>query len=218
MKKINEIVGHNFSDSKLIDSALTHSSYASDNGVESYERLEYLGDAVLGEVVAKYLYDNFDVQAGDLSKYRAKLVNAKILANIVINLGLDKYVKTGRSIHNISHNIYADVYESVLGAIYLDGGDYKQFVMNTLIVDKHNVESIIDSFTDYKTTLQELLAKTHTPFEYKVVSSGGDGECAHFDVALVVDGKQVALCTGKSIKGAEQNCAKIYINNITKNA
>ena len=211
----NKIFQFEFNDQKFLNVALTHSSYTADNGGENYERLEYLGDAILGEIVAEYLYNNFsNLSAGELTKYRAKLVNANVLGDIVVELGIDKFVRTGSSIKKVSHNIYADVYESLLAAIYLDGGDAKKFVYDTLIKSNDNVLQVIKANDDYKTKLQELLAKEQLPFEYKLVDRLGNGIDAQFVVQLFVNNKCVAKASAASIKQAEQLCAKSYINNI----
>ncbi len=218
MKKINQILNYTFKDENLLKTALTHSSYASDNKVMSYERLEYLGDALLNMVVAKFLYDNFFVEAGDLSKYRAKLVNAEVLGDLVQDLGLDKFVLTGKSVKKVSHNIYADIYESVLAAIYLDGGDYAQFVHDTLLVSVDNVKQLIEMYVDHKTKLQETLQSLHISHEYKVKSQVGSGVDAQFEVELIVGGKIVSSFTASSIKLAEQNCARLALQILSKNA
>ena len=211
----NKLFPFEFNDQKLLNVALTHSSYTADNGGDNYERLEYLGDAILGEIVAEYLYNNFqNLSAGELTKYRAKLVNANVLGDIVVQLGIDKYVRTGASIKKVSHNIYADVYESLLAAIYLDGGNANKFVYDTLLKSKDNVLQVVKANDDYKTRLQELLAKQQLSFKYKLVEKIGDGIDAQFAVQLFVDNKCVAKACASSIKHAEQLCAKSYINNI----
>lgn len=211
MKKINEILKHNFKDESLLKTALTHSSKTADTGEVNYERLEYLGDAILGAVVAKYLYTNFNIDAGNLSKYRAKLVNANVLASVIKELGIDEFICVGKSVKNLSENICADVYESLLAGIYLDGGDYVQYVQNTLLKSKQHVLDILDSARDYKTELQEELSKKHSTFEYKIVSKHGEGADSIFEVALIIDDVEKSRATAKSIRLAEQTCAKMIL-------
>ncbi len=216
--KLYQIVGHTFSNRDLITEALTHLSYANEHNTTSYERLEYLGDALLDFVVAEYLYAHYDVQAGELSKYRAKLVNAQILGGIVINSGLSKYVLTGKSVQKVSHNIYADVFESVLASIYLDGGDYRKFVNDMLLVNNEHVQSIIEEVVDYKTKFQEMMQSAHVEYHYQVVSKTGADNNTLFTVDLYVAGKVVASASARSIKLAEARCAQLALANISKKA
>lgn len=219
MNNLEKIIGHNFKDKNLLQMAFTHISYANENKIFSYERLEYLGDALLDFVVADYLYQNFNaMQAGELSKFRAKLVNSNILGDLVVSLGLDKFVLIGKSVQKISHSIYADIFESVLGAIYLDGGDYVKFVCDKLLINPQHCLQIIKEFEDYKTKLQEILQKTHTHYEYVVLNKNGADNNTTFEVALNVDGNQICVSTATSIKLAEQKCAKNALNMLSKKA
>ena len=127
MNNVEKIIGYNFKNKQLLSMALTHSSYAHEQSTESYERLEYLGDSLVNFIVAEYLFANFQVSAGELSKYRASLVSTESFAGIVKSMGLEKYILIGKSVQKISDSVLADIFESVLAAIYLDGGRDKVY-------------------------------------------------------------------------------------------
>ena len=116
-------LGYEFKDISLLETAFTHLSYSNEHGVDSYERLEYLGDSVLQLVVSEYLYHNFpQLTSGELSKYRSHLVSTKNLSSITKKLHFDKYIKLGKALNSVSDALMADLFESVLASIYLDGG------------------------------------------------------------------------------------------------
>ena len=122
MNNIEKIIGYHFKDENLLNMALTHSSYAHEHNMPCYERLEYLGDALVNFIVGEYLYSNFDLPAGQLTKYRACLVSTESFAKIIENLGLEQYILIGKSVQKISKSLLADIFESLLASIYLDGG------------------------------------------------------------------------------------------------
>lgn len=216
MNNLQQILGYDFKDKNLLKVALTHISFAHDNNCESYERLEYVGDALADFIVGEYLYKNFDLDAGELSKYRAKLVSTSTFASIIAQNQIDKYILTGKSVQKVSDSIRADIFESILASIYFDGGmdKAKAFVNRMLLKSKHCVLTFVKEHIDYKTTLQEKL-QSYIPqksMRFEVISQEGKDDDKNFTVALFVDNVRVASTTGKSHKMCEQECAKIALS------
>ncbi len=204
-------------DDALLLRALTHRSYAYENGgLPTNERLEFLGDAVLGLVVTDALYtSNPDLPEGQLAKLRASVVNMRALAEVALGLGeggLGSFVLLGRGEESTGGrqkpSILADTLEAVIGAVYESSGID---VARTLV--RRLFDPVIDSSTnqgaglDWKTSLQELLAQRLLgPAEYLVTESGPDHE-KHFVAALCVGGEQIGAGEGGSKKEAEQRAA-----------
>lgn len=214
-------LNYNFKNADLLKMALTHQSYANEQGQESYERLEFLGDAVLQIVVSEYLYEKFpDLTSGELSKYRSHLVSTKNLCAVSKKLHLDTACKFGRAIQSVSDGVEADLYESVLGAIYLDGGfePAKSFVHENVIISLENVIKIIENDYDYKTALQEKLQalKEKPTIEYVMLDSKQKDSETSFTMALVINGKVVATMTDKSKKMCEKKLSHFAIDNFDK--
>lgn len=203
LKKYNII----FSSESLIHTALTHSSYANENSIESYERLEYLGDAVLELLMSEYLYKNTNLPEGEMSKIRSSYVceNALYEYAKVINLG--KYIKVGNGVVKPNKAVIADVFEAVIGVIYLEFGikKAKEF-FDKLIIPFVNKEN--DFLHDYKSLLQELVQTDKRSLEYKVVKESGPAHDKTFVVEVIIEGMVFGKGTGKSKKEAEQNAAK----------
>lgn len=218
MNNIEDIIGYKYGDRKLLDMALTHTSYAHEHNTISYERLEYVGDALADFIVGEYLYNNFDVDAGLLSKYRAKLVSTETFADIVKSHHIDDFIKTGKSMKVVSDSIKADIFESLLASVYFDGGmdEARAYLNRMLLTDKKSVSKYINDHIDYKTTLQETL-QAMTPqksFHFEIVEENGKNNEKVFTVALYVDDQKVAISTGKSHKVCQQNCAKQYLESL----
>ncbi len=216
MNNLQQILGYDFKDKNLLKVALTHISFAHDNNCESYERLEYVGDALADFIVGEYLYKNFDLNAGELSKYRAKLVSTSTFASIIAQNQIDKYILTGKSVQKVSDSIRADIFESILASIYFDGGmsKAKAFVNRMLLKSKDCVLTFVKKHIDYKTTLQEKL-QSYIPqksMRFEVISQEGKDDNKTFTVALFVDNVRVCSTTGKSHKMCEQECAKIALS------
>ncbi len=215
-KKVYEIIGYEFSNETLINTALTHSSYANEHNCESYERFEYLGDALLNFIVGEYLFKNFNVGAGDLSKFRAKLVSTEKLSEVITNTNLKFFIIMGSSMKEPTQNILADIYESILAGIYLDANlsECRKFVTRTLLIDKDNVERVVYNETDYKTHLQEYIQSLpgeRLTMEFKVTDEVKVDGVSKFTVDLVIGGKVIATESDLSIKKCEQKCSKIAL-------
>ena len=211
VNNLEKIIGYSFKDKDLLSTALTHSSFANENKTQSYERLEFLGDSLLEYIVSDYIYKNFpNEREGSLTQIRAKLVQEKTLADLVQSMEINKFIKIGKSLRNeIKQSILCDIYESLLGAIYLDSNlqTAYDFVLTTLVKNKENVALFENVIMDYKSQLQELCQSKNLKIEYK--SRQVDGE---FEVKLFINDVLKNVSRAKSIKQAEQSCAKnIYI-------
>ena len=121
-EKLEKSINYKFKDVNILKNALTHISYANENNVESYERLEFLGDAIMEMVVSEYIYHNLNVDAGTLTKLRASLVSTENLYKISNNLKLSQYAIIGNSLKILSKKNTADLFESLIASVYLDGG------------------------------------------------------------------------------------------------
>ena len=200
----------------LLNTALTHSSYSNEHGGENYERLEFLGDAVLQLITSEYFYKKYQVQEGELSKIRASFVCEEALAQYAKDVGIDKHIKVGNGqIKNINDTIIADTFESVLGAIYLDQGFdvAKKYVLKVLspYVLEHHV-----FLGDYKSRLQEMVQTDRKSLEYRLISEKGPSHDKTFVFEVVIDGIVYGTGTGKSKKEAEQKAAESALKKVAK--
>ena len=192
---------------KLFELALTHSSYSNEHGGGNYERLEFLGDAVLQLITSEYFYKNFEVPEGELSKIRASFVCEGALAQYSKDIGIDKEIKVGNGqIKNINDTIIADCFESVLGAIYLDKGfDVAKNYVKTVVLPYIESEHLF--FGDYKSLLQELVQTDKKSLEYVLINESGPAHDKRFMVEVRIDNIVYGVGCGKSKKEAEQNAA-----------
>ena len=202
-----EKYGIKINNGKLLDVALTHSSYSNEHECENYERLEYLGDAVLQLIVSEYLYKNSTDAEGVMSKTRASYVCEKALAEYAKKVGYIDYIKVGHGqVGNVNDTIIADIFEAILGAIYLDQGfmTAKKYIHDVVIP---YIESGYQFFDDYKTALQEMVQTDKKSVEYKLVNEEGPAHDKTFEVDVVVDDIVYGHGVGKSKKDAEQKAA-----------
>ena len=154
--KCLEKMGIEIKNKELLETALTHSSYSNEHNCDNYERLEYLGDAILESVTSEYLYLNTDYSEGEMTKIRANYVCEKALATYSKKMGIDRYIRLGHGqINNLNDTIIADVFEAVAAAIYLDQGYevVKKYLQDIIVPF---IKESWDFNTDYKTKLQEL--------------------------------------------------------------
>lgn len=216
MKELETAIGYRFHDKKLPQTALSHSSYANEtlhDGLGSYERLEFLGDSILGFVTADFLYRTFPtLHEGELTKLRAELVCESSLALVAKQLGLGDRLLLGKGEEASGGrqrvSIIADVVESLIAAIYLDGGfdEAKKFIYRFVLSD---VQSKIAENADYKTRLQEIVQRQKDlSIVYVLRSESGPDHDKHFEVAAVINGVCAGIGTGTSKKRAEQAAAR----------
>jgi ribonuclease-3 len=220
MKTLEERLGYQFRDRSLLENALTHSSYANehrDAGITSNERLEFLGDSVLGMVVADHLYRAYPNRPeGELTRTRAALVCESSLVEVARALELGRYLRLGKGEDGDGGrerpSILADATEAVLAAIYLDGGiTQARRVIRALILTN---EEELGASRDYKTILQELVQReSGRTLTYRLVRAEGPDHAKRFSVEVELNGKSVGAGVGRTKKAAEQNAAKAAIAN-----
>ena len=193
---------------ELLKTALTHTSYSNEHDASNYERLEFLGDAVLELVTSEYFFLNTDYNEGDMSKIRASYVCEEALDAYAEKINLKKYIRVGKGQEkNINKTIVADVFESVLAVIYLDNGleVVKDFIYKTIIPC---IENKVQFVFDYKSILQELVQTNKNTLEYVVVSEDGPAHDKTFTVEVRIDDIIYGRGIGKSKKEAEQKAAE----------
>ena len=213
-----ESMGVALTDIDLLNTALTHSSYANErkNSNDRHnQRLEFLGDAVLDLVVGEYLYRNFSsLPEGEMTKIRSRLVCESMLANCATKLSVGENLQLGKGEAATGGrkrpSILADAFEAIIGAVYIDSG-YKaaeKFVLTALAQDLETMTSA-EQDNDYKTTLQELVQRDDSlPIVYKIISEDGPDHDKTFRVAVTIDNRQMGIGRGKSKKEAEQMAAR----------
>lgn len=217
LTELENLIGYEFKDKTLLNTALTHQSYANDNMTESYERLEFLGDAIIEFVVTDFVYNNLNFEVGVLTKLRASLVSTDYLVGISKNLGLDKLALRSKSLSQLGKKNIADLFESLIGSVYVDGGleEAKKLIDKYIIKGMENIRFVLKNSIDYKTKFQEYMQSLSRTFEYKTISSTGlDHEKKH-TVGLWVEGKKITEVTATSKQIAEEKCAEFYIKNYT---
>ena len=222
MKTLEEKIGYSFRDRSLLENALTHSSYANENkalGLQSNERLEFLGDSVLGMVTADYLFRTHpDLPEGDLTRTRAALVCEGSLVEVAHQLELGSYLKLGKGEDagggRERPSIVADAVEAVLAAVYLDGGiGSARKIIQKFILDREEEKG---GSRDYKTALQELVQReSGQVLTYRLIGSHGPDHAKVFQVEVDLNGAPVGGGEGHSKKEAEQNAAKAAIARLT---
>jgi ribonuclease-3 len=219
MEKLEDKLGYTFRNPSLLINALTHSSYANehrDRGYSSNERLEFLGDSVLGFIVADHLYRaRPDYPEGDLTRIRASLVCESNLVEAAKKLGLGAYLRLGKGEESgggrARPSIMADAVEAVIAAVYLDGGiGQARKLIYSLVLAGDGEES--GAGRDYKTALQELVQReSGTVLAYRLVDEQGPDHAKIFTVEVTLNGVSLGTGTGHSKKEAEQTAAKAAI-------
>ncbi len=197
---------------QLFETALSHTSYANEHNTESYERLEFLGDAVLELLMSDYLYKTKKISEGDMTKIRAHYVCETALYEYSTKLNLNEYLKLGKgeteSGGKYRKAIVSDIFESFLGAIYLDQGiDAARKFFNENVVP-YIKNHKIDFFDDYKSALQEFVQTDKRSLEYKLVKEEGPAHNKEFTFEVIIDGITYGMGRAHSKKAAEQEAAK----------
>ena len=219
LTKLQSTIGYVFDNQKILKTALTHSSYANEhkaNKVECNERLEFIGDSVLGFICAELLFKKFpNKQEGELSKMRSSLVCESALSIYAKQLNLGDYLYLGHGEHLAGGreraSTLSDAFEAVIAAIYLDGGmeKAKEFILPFLTEAILNQSTINVFNRDYKTTLQEIAQQNPGELiSYAVVNEEGPDHNKSFTVNVYLNTNLLATGSGKSKKEAEQDAAK----------
>ena len=221
MQEVEESIGYTIQDKNLLKKALTHTSYAYENKVESNEKLEFLGDSILEFISSKYLYKNYPkLREGEMTKVRATVVCEKSLYKIAQMHNFSDFLYLGRSEKKTGGEkrpaILADSVEAVIAAIYLDGGieEAEKFIIDNL---KNEIEIATKHVgdRDYKTVLQEKLQEHgEVKIEYEITKEEGPDHNKQIESQVRCNGKDLAKGKGKSKKEAHMSAAKKALENL----
>ncbi|MBR5271741.1 MAG: ribonuclease III [Clostridia bacterium] len=221
LKEIENNIGYTFKEKSLLSNALTHSSYANEKRIASNERLEFLGDSVLGVVISEYIYKRLNgINEGDLSKLRASIVCETSLFKAAKRIGLDEALRLGNGEEQTGGrkrpSIVSDAFEAVIAAIYLDDGleTAREWVLSHTETD---IEEAISGKrnNDYKTTLQEKIQKSHIgEVSYELIRESGLDHNKTFVMGVYVNDEKLGEGEGQSKKEAQQQAAKYALENM----
>ena len=217
LEELENRINYSFKNKELLLLSLIHPSYANENNIDKIhtnQRLEFLGDAVLELISSDFLYRLYENSPeGTLTKMRAKLVCEDSLSDVARELNLYKFLFVGKGENNdlIKNNnsTMCDTLESVIGAIYLDGGIdcAKSFIISFILTNKN----LSKTYSDFKSTLQEKANVHNDILKYEIISETGPDHNKTFEIAVFYNDKKLAIGYGKSKKEAEQNAAKIAL-------
>lgn len=225
LKKVEEIIKYKFKDQELLNTALTHKSYSYDNkkdDINDYnERLEFLGDAILEHIVSIYLYNVKPfLKEGIMSKKRAEIVCEKSLSTIAKELNLQQYLKIGKCETNTGgrkkNALLADMFEAILGAIYIDS-NFETVQRVCILIIENKIKMVLnekEEIFDYKTALQEILQQNgNVEIKYVLKKCLGEEHNKTFYTDLYFNGKKIGEGSGKNKKESEQKAAKNALQN-----
>ena len=218
MQELEKKLGYTFRNPALLGEALSHSSYANEHRnarLNSNERLEFLGDSVLGFVTAEYLFAGHpDLPEGDLTRIRAALVCEQSLYEVARKLELGRYLKLGRGEEagggRERTSILADATEAVFAAVYLDGGiQAASALIHRVLLNAERESAVEERRRDYKTALQELVQRqADQVLSYRMVGEHGPDHAKVFSAEVLLNGKSIGSGSGHSKKEAEQSAAR----------
>lgn len=224
MRELEQKLEYHFQNSALLNEALNHSSYANEHraaALNSNERLEFLGDSVLGFVTAEFLFaQHTDLPEGDLTRIRAALVCEQSLYEVAQKLGLGRYLKLGRGEEagggRSRTSILADATEAVFAAVYLDGGiNAASALIHRCLLDAEREEAVEERRRDYKTALQELVQRqSDQQLLYHMTREQGPDHDKTFAVEVLLNGAYAGSGEGHSKKEAEQAAAKAALERL----
>jgi len=211
--RVEEIVGYRFGDTAMLARALTHASVA-DNRLDSNERMEFLGDAILGSVVCEYLYRTYpESPEGELTKVKSAVVSRQTCALVAVELGLGDLLSLGKGMisqDTLPSSLAAAAYEAMVAAIYLDGGiePAKEFILRTM---KPHIDMAVDSThqENYKSLLQQHAQRvmSYLP-SYVLLDEKGPDHAKCFEICVEINGRRYPGAWGQTKKAAEQKAAK----------
>ena len=222
MKSFEDVISYKFNNKSLLETALTHSSFVNENrkyASEDYQRLEFLGDSVLGFLTAEYLFSKENITEGIMTRMRSELVSEKALYEVAKAIDLGKYIRIGKGEEHMGGrerpSVLSDIVESVTAAIYLDSGmdAAKDFVMRFVLNDVHMASAEVSD--DYKSALQELIQ--HDPsniLSYELIEEKGPDHSKTFTFAALLNGEVVGTGSGSTKKSAEQAAARNALETI----
>ena len=221
VKELEKNIGYEFKNKELLKTALTHTSYAYENNVESNEKLEFLGDSILEFLSSKYLFNNYkDLREGEMTKVRATVVCEESLYKIALKHNFSDFLNLGKSESsnkaNLSKAILADSVEAVIAAIYLDSNleNAEIFIIKNL-EDSIKVASKNVGIKDYKTVLQEKLqVHGNVEIKYSILSESGPDHNKVFESKVECNGRLLGKGSGRTKKASEMSAAKAALENI----
>lgn len=215
-QNIKNIVGFYPNDVFLFERALVHKSAVYDHSstyTQSNERLEFLGDAILGSVIADYLFKKYPTQdEGFLTKMRSKIVSRHSLNDLAKKIGLDKIVIARLDKKSKTDSIYGNAFEALIGAIYLDRGTKacEDFIFNKIITPYISLEKLENEETNFKSRVIEWAQKEKRDLVFEIVNENGEGRHKVFDACVKLDGEEITRGKEKSKKKAEQKAAEKF--------
>lgn len=224
LRELSKNLKIKFSDMKLLETALTHRSFSNERtDGENNEKLEFLGDSVLGLIITDYLYKEFPaLNEGDLARIKSFIVSEEILSSIGKKLGINKYMRIGKGEEltggRDKKGLIADAFEALLGAMYLDG-KYARVEAFVVKLFKEDIDSVInqEKGLDYKTLLQEFVQKKFKDCpKYNLIKESGPEHDKTFSMEVVVNDKVYGTGSGKSKKEAEKTAAMLAYNKLVK--
>lgn len=217
MKLLEDNLGYCFKNKKLLENALTHSSYANEmrSGIASNERLEFLGDSVLSLIVSSYIYENYKkMPEGELTRLRSSLVCEKALCGFSRELSVGEFLLLGKGERKTGggerDSILADAFEAILAAVYLDGGiePARKLVLRFILPELEGNDNKVD-FKDYKTLLQEIIQRNpEESVSYVLAGEEGPDHNKEFTVEVRLNSNTIGVGKGHSKKEAEEMAAK----------
>ena len=223
-QKLKNILGFAPTNLALYKQAFRHSSSKKEitEHIQSNERLEFLGDSILGAIVAEHLFKLFPKKdEGFLTQMRSRIVNGQHLFVLAKKFGLDILLQSRLTKkEKISSSAYGDVFESFIGAIYLDKGfdKTKKFILTTVIKNHLDINELLQNDTDYKTQFQILMQRQKNKFEYKIIEETQNGKEKTFTIELSINGEAQGTFEHKSKKVAEQKVAQLVLEKLGNNS
>lgn len=215
-RTLKTILGFYPKNMSLYNQAFRHKSILAslDEKHESNERLEYLGDAILGAVIAEYFFNKYPYKGeGFLTKMRSRLVRRSFLNQLAIDIGLDTFIETAADTGR-SKSIFGDAFEALIGAIYIDKGyaQCKKFITQKIIKDYVDIDQLVREEKDFKSKLVEYCQKKKRTFEYQLTEKENK-QIKYYFCTLLIDNQPVCHAEGSSKKEAEQAAAKLFFKN-----
>jgi ribonuclease-3 len=217
-KSLKILLGFSPTNISLYKQAFLHSSKRE---TVNNERLEFLGDAILGAVIAEHLFKLFPYKdEGFLTQLRSKIVNGQNLQLLAMKLGVDRYLKAGlRDSEKSKSSVYGDAFEALIGAVYLDKGFTvcKNFILKRIIKMHMDIDSLMHTDTDYKSQLQIFCQKNKLNLEYRLLTEVQRGKDKIFTVQVFIDGKPYVTFENYSKRVAEQKAAQLTLEQLLLN-
>lgn len=210
-KAVEKIIGYTFNDKKILQRAITHASHSNSVGeAENYQRMEYLGDALLDFVIADELYKKYpQFDEGTLTKLRANVVSKVPLAKIIDRTKIADYILYDKSTTTLSTKLKSDIFESIVAGIYLDSNGIKNpkaFILRYL--SPLIVEELAKDISDYKSILYEFCTKNKKELKFDLVEMFGPSHDLIFEYNVIIDNKIYGNAKGKTKREAQQKCSR----------